>query len=205
MPGPSLTTDAIILLKRPAADTFQSFTAFSPVHGALRLLQRIPKKPAPASVSLDLFDEVSLLLEGAPQGDAWFVKEPRLLVRHGGIGRDYDALVRASALATLVARNPVAEESRASVHALLQTALSAFATSARPDTVYFKSLYRFARDEGYPVKQQWFPALSAADRETAAALLNRPLAAQTATPADVSRLLSALETYLRHHTEIHLD
>ena len=205
MSGPSLTTDAIILLKRPAADAFQTFSVFSPGHGLLRVLQRIPQKPTPSHVALDLFDEASFLLGGAPQGDAWFVKEPRLLARHGGIGRNYEALVRASSFATLVTRNPVPEESRPAVHALLRTAFAAFASSAPPDIVYLKSLYCFARDEGFPVKQQWFPALTPPDRGLAASLLNLPLASQTAAPADTARLLLHLEDYLRRHTEIVLD
>ena len=204
MAGPSLTTDAIVLRTWPPTDTFQTFTIFTPDHGALRVLQRIPKKPS-AHLALDLFDEVTLLLEGTPQGDAWFVKEARLLTRHAGIGRRYESLLHASALATLVTRNPGADESHAAVHALLHTAFVAFATSDRPDIVYLKSLYRFARDEGHPLKQQWFPELPAADRPLAAALVNQPLSAQTVAPADVTRLLRSLESYLRHHTEIHLD
>lgn len=205
MPGPSLITDALVLRTWPPTDTFQSFTVFTSEHGALRIIQRIPKKPSSAHLALDLFDEVSLLLEGAPQGDAWFVKEARLLTRHAGIGRRYESLLHASAFATLVTRNPGPEESYPSIHALLRTIFAAFATSDRPDIVYLKSLYRFARDEGHPLKQQWFPALPAADRPLAAALVNQPLAAQTAAPADVARLLRSLEDYLRHHTEIHLD
>jgi len=203
--GPSLTTDAIILLKRPAADAFQTFSVFASSHGLLRVIQRIPQKPTASHVTLDLFDEVTFLLEGAPQGDAWFVKETRLLARHGGIGRNYEALVRASSFATLVSRNPVPEESRPAVHALLHTAFTSFASSGQPEIVYLKSLYCFARDEGYPVKQEWFPALPADDRPLAIALINQPLASQTTSATDATRLLLRLEDYLRRHTEIVLD
>lgn len=205
MRGPSLTTDALVLRPWPPTDTFQAFTVFTPEHGALRVLQRIPKKPSADHLALDLFDEVSLLLEGTPSGDAWFVKEARLITRHAGIGRRYEALLQASAFAALALRNPGADESHATIYALLRTAFTAFASSDRPDIVYLKSLYCFARDEGHPLKQQWFPALPAADRPLAIALINQPLATQTAAPADVTRLLRRLEDYLRHHTEIHLD
>ena len=122
--------------------------------------------------------------------------------RHADLGRSYDALRFASALAALVARNPVEEESRAAVTDLLRGALAAFASGARPDIVYFKSVYRFARGEGYPLKQQWFPTLPSADRTTVATLLNRPLAEQTAEAAAVARLQRRLDEYLRGHTEI---
>jgi hypothetical protein len=105
----------------------------------------------------------------------------------------------------VIARNPVSPESRGSVAALFRTALAAFAEAARPDIVHFKSLYRFARDEGYPVKQEWLPGLAAEDREVAGFLLNRPLSEQTAAVDIVSRLHRLLEDYLRGNTEILLD
>ena len=215
MPGLPLQTDAFVLLKRPPSDAFQGFNVFSAEHGALLVHQRLPKNPArqkstsanssATTIALDLFDEVSLRLESSNQGQTWFVQEVLLITRHADIGRSYATLCDASALAALVARNPVHEDSRDAVAALLRTAFASFAGGARPDLVWFKSLYRFARDEGYPVKQQWFPTLPAADREAVATLLNRPLAEQTATPAVVSRLQNRLEEYLRGHTEILLD
>lgn len=205
MPALPLHTTAFVLQKRPPADTFQTLTVFSPEHGPLLVLQRLSKKSSAASAPLDLFDEASLDLESSNQGQTWFVRESRLIARHTDLGRSYDTLRHASALAALIARNPVPEESRVQSADLLRTALAAFASGARSDFVWFKTLYRFARDQGYPIKEHWFPALPAADRETAAAVLNRPLAEQTATPAIVARLTARLEEYLRGHTEILLE
>jgi len=205
VPAQTLATDAFVLLKRPPAEAFQSFTVFSAEHGALLVLQRIAKKSASTAIALDLFDEASLQLESSNQGRTWFVKETRLITRSAGIGRSYESLRAASSLTALIARNPVHEESRPAVAALLRTAFGALAAGARPDVVFFKSLYCFARDEGYPLKQQWFPTLPASDREVVAALLNRPLAEQTAEPLAVARLQRRLEEYLGGHTEILLD
>jgi hypothetical protein len=205
MPGRLLQTDAFVLLRRPPADAFQSFTVFSPEHGGLFVLQRVPKKPSSAWLPLDLFDEVALQLESSNQGQTWFVQEARLMVRHAAIGRSYDALRFASAFAALIGRNPVPEESRRPVGTLLHSVFAAFATAPRPDIVFFKGLYCFARDEGYPVKQEWAAALSATDRAGVAVLLNQPLAAQTAPETEVARLQRNLEDYLRGYTEILLD
>ena len=212
MPGLPLQTDGFVLLKRPPSDSFQGFNVFSAEHGAFLVHQRLPKRSAAkagktgaTTVALDLFDEVSLRLESSNQGQTWFVQETRLVTRHADLGRSYETLRHASALAALVARNPVHEDGRTQVAALLRQAFASFAAGARPDFVWFKSLYCFARDEGYPVKQQWFPTLPAADREADATLLNRPLAAQTATVAAVTRLQKRLEEYLTGHTEILLD
>lgn len=202
MPAQTLQTDGFVLLKRAPSDSFQSFTLFSAEHGSLLILQRIGKKATAGSVPLDLFDEVTLMLESSNQGQTWFVKEARLIARPVGIGRGYESLRFASVLSGLVARNQVEPESRERVATLLRTAFAAFAAGARPDVVYFKSLYVFARDEGYPLNQDWFPTLSAEDRAAVATLLNRPLAEQTATPALVTRLQAQLERYLSGHTDI---
>lgn len=202
MPALPLQTEAFVLLKRPPSDAFQSLTVFSAEHGLLLVLQRLSKKSSATSVALDLFDEAALDLESTNQGQTWFVRDARLVARHAGLGRSYDTLSRASALAQLLVRNPVPEESRAAAAELLRTALAALAAGARPDCVWFKSLYRFARDQGYPLKEQWFPTQPAADRDALATLVNRPLAEQTAAPTLVARLTNRLGEYLHGHTEI---
>ena len=63
-------------------------------------------------------------------------------------------------------------------------------------------LYLFARDEGYPVKQEWLPSLAAPDRAIAGAVLNRRLDEQASPAADVARIRASLEGYLESSTEI---
>lgn len=146
------------------------------------------------------------MLESANQGSATsFVKETRVLTRLTEIGKSYESLRLASTLARVVARNPIGEESRASVYDLLRRAFTAFAIFDRPDIVYLKSLYKFCRDEGYPLKQAWVPGLAPSDQSSLVLLLNRPLSDQTADPKVVERLHRGLETYLRRETEIDLD
>jgi hypothetical protein len=208
MPAQPLQTEAFVLVRRPAAEPFHAFLLFSPEHGALLALQRAPRKPGPGHVALDLFDEASLHLESSNQGRTWFVREARVLSRSRGIGRSYEALQAASSFAALIARNPVEASSRAGVASLLRTVFAALATEAPPAVVRFKSLYRFASEEGYPVKQQWLPSLPAGPRAQAELLLRTPLAALdgNAVPMPAcEHLQRRLETYLRENTEILLD
>lgn len=210
MSGRPLQTEAFVLLKRPPTNSFQTFTLFSEEHGALLALQRIAKRSAANHLVLDLFDEVAVSLETSNQGSTWFIKEVRLLARPANIGRGYETLRFASVFATLIARNPVHEDTRASVAALLRTAFAAFAASSRPDIVFFKSLYCFARDEGYPVKQEWLVSLAPDLRASAEHLLRTPLAdleiLSSKNPESATHLLlPRLEAYLRTHTEILLD
>jgi len=202
VPGQTLSAEAFVLEQRPPSDSFQGLTLFSPEHGLLRTLLRVPRRPSPHHVAPDLFDQVAGLFESSNQGRTWFVKEIRITRRHTAIGRSYEALLFASALAAVVVRNAGGEESRQPVALLLRSALEAFSAGVRPDVVYLKSLYRFARDEGYPVKQEWLPALDAADRAAAADLLNQPVAAQGQPPAVAARLRRSLENYLAANTEI---
>jgi hypothetical protein len=199
--GHTLQTDAIVIDRRPAMDSFQTFHAFSPNEGVLTILLRVPKKSG-SSASLDLFDTAGFLLESANQGRTWFVKEHRVNVRRTGIGKSYLALASACDLCAIIGRNPVHEESRPKVAHLLSVALDAFEAAQRADIVLFKALFRFARDEGYPVRQEWMPMLVSDDRDRAEALLAAPADQVSAAEADVSRLIRRLKDYLRGHSEL---
>lgn len=204
MPGQQLQTTAFILAKQPSgSDSFEQLTVFSAEHGVLLCLRRIPQGKA-TTTPLDLFDETELWLESSNQGRTWFIKEHRLIRRHDGIGRSYEALRAAAALGSLLTRNPVPDESREAVAGLLRTSFAALADGGRPDVVWLKALYCLLRDEGYPVKQQWWPQLTAPDRDTAAHLLNQPLAAQTADAAAVAQITRRLEGWVEAETEIRL-
>ncbi|HWA29230.1 MAG TPA: hypothetical protein VG734_26505 [Lacunisphaera sp.] len=204
MPGQQLQTTAFILARQPSgSDAFEQLTAFSAEHGVLILLRRIKQgKSGPSP--LDLFDEAEFRLESSNQGRTWFISEHRLIQRHDGIGRSYETLKSAAALGTLLSRNPVPDESRAAVADLLRTSLGALATGGRPDIIWLKALYCLLRDEGYPVKQQWWPALPEAERDFAALVLNQPVAGQTATAGEVARITRRLEDWVRAETEIRL-
>lgn len=204
MPHPLQTTGFILGRQPSGSDSFEQLAVFSESDGLLVCLRRVSAKAATAATPLDLFDEAELWLESSTQGRTWFIKEHRHLVRRPGLGRSYDALSAAAQLARLVQRNPVPDESRAPIAALLRQSLGALEAGARPDIVWIKALFCFLRDEGYPVKQQWWPQLSAADRAAAAQLLNQPAAAQNPEPVLVAHLIEQLEHWVATDTELRL-
>ncbi|MBA4138635.1 MAG: hypothetical protein C0518_15120 [Opitutus sp.] len=205
MPGQQLQTAAIVLGRQPSgSDAFEQLTAFSEQDGMLLCLRRVATKAATASTPLDLFDEADLWLESSSQGRTWFIKEHRHLTRRPSLGRSYAALQAAAQLARLIQQNPVPDESRMPIAALLRQTLTTLEGGARPDLVWFKALFCFLRDEGYPVKQQWWQQLSATDRDAATSLLNQPIAAQDPAPPLVARLTQRLETWVAGDTEIRL-
>jgi hypothetical protein len=210
MPAPLHHTEAHLLSLAPHTGDHLVLTCFSPTDGLLTALLRSHRSaprsprpaPAPSSPPPDLFDRLALELNHAraapASGGLWFVREHRVLVRHTGIGRDYATLAAASRLARVVAQNPVPEDSRAAIDMLLTQAFAAFARpAARPDLVFFKSLYCLARDEGLPLKQHWLPALPASDRTLVGSALSLPSDAPEAPPpSDLARLTQSLEAYL---------
>lgn len=203
MPGQPLQTTALVLGRQASAsDSFEQLTLFSEEHGLLLGLRRLSTKTA--TPPLDLFDEAELALESSSQGRTWFIKEHRHLRRHPGIGRSYEALRAAAALAGLVSHNPVPDESRAPIAALLRQSLAALEAGARPDLVWLKALFLFLRDEGYPVKQDWWQQLPAAERDAAARILHQPIAGQSPDAALVARLTQRLHDWVATDTEIRL-
>ena len=206
MPGQQLQVTAFVLGRAPSgSDAFEQVTVFSPDQGVLPCLRRHARKAASvAAIPLDLFDEAELWLESSNQGRTWFIKEHRHLTRHPGIGGSYAALRAGAALAALLTRNPVPDDSREAVAALLRQSLAALGAGGRPDIVWFKALFCLLRDEGHPVKQQWWTQLPAAERDDAAKLLNEPVSGQTLAPDAVSRLTQRLEAWVHAETDIKL-
>lgn len=201
MPGLSLQVQGFVLEKSPRGDRFQPLALFSPEQGLLRCYQRISlRNPGPA---IDLFDELSATLTSSNQGHTWFFKELHVDNRHPGIGLRFEALAEASAFAALIARNPTHQEGREGICRLLRDSLAALEGGAPPAIVGLKALYSFARDEGYPVKEEWLAGLRGTEREHAAALLHTPIASIEAERADhAPRILARLRRYLKESTEL---
>lgn len=212
MPQQLQTTAFVLARQVSGSDSFEQLSLFCATHGLLQVLARLPrantparrKSPAPGEARLDLFDEAEFWLESSNQGRTWFIKEHRIVVRPDGLGRSYDSLRAASALASLLLRNPAPDESREPLAQLLRQTFAALASRHRPDLVWLKTLFCFLRDEGYPVKQQWWPALTTSERAAAALYLNQPLAGQDPDRAVVARLTRSLEDWLRAETELRL-
>lgn len=205
MAAQQLQTTAFILGRQPSgSDAFEQLHAFSASDGMLLCLRRVAAKSGTGAPPIDLFDETELWLESSSQGRTWFVKEHRHVARHQGIGRSYAALQAAAALARLIQRNPVPDDSRAPITALLRQSLTALDLGGRPDLVWFKALFCFLRDEGYPVKQHWWPQLEAGDRAAVAQILAQPLAEQNPEPALVEHLTQLLSRWVAGDTEIKL-
>jgi len=85
---------------------------------------------------------------------------------------------------------------------LAERSLAAFARILRPEVTHFKSLYLFARAEGYPVKEHMLAGWPADDRRLAQRLLAEPLEGDQPPVDEAKRLLERLQHYIAAYTDI---
>ena len=204
MPGPTLLIDGYVLRREPTGENWVRVTLLSPEAGVVHFLQRFARR-SPSSTPIDLFDRVTATLERKTPSGVWFAREARVTARHPGLGRRYPVLREACAFAWILSSNPVHEDSRESVFKLLGHGLQAWERGEREDVVAFKCLYIFARDEGYAVKEGWWPQLPEQERIRAASLVNLPIQDQETDPEQVASIRRSLEHYLVHFTDIRLE
>lgn len=182
----------LVLGREPSGESHLLLTLLEPGEGVLRCLARASRRAG--TVQPDLFDEAELTLERAAGGANRFVREYRPLRRQPGIGRSHTALERASRLAGVVRRNPPPPESAPVAYEIVRETLAAMAERPRPDAAYVKALWLLLKDGGWPVEAHWLGRLGSR-RETAAAVLSRPLDSQEADPAAVADLAADLERW----------
>ncbi len=172
--------------------------------GTLRAWLRFSRRQAGAQPLPDLFDRLDAVLETRNEGRTWFLREYAVARRHPGIGAGYRILRFASRFASLLLNNPLHAEAGHPLFERFGKALEAWESGAPPEIVYFKLLYLHARDEGFPVREDWWQTLPASQRAEAERRLRRPLKDQTSNGADndTDTLIRSLENWLQGTQEI---
>lgn len=201
-----LQAEVLVLTRGEPRESCTPYEVLCVQQGVLRILQRRGK--GSGGPTLDLFDKAFLELSGEGGQAPWFVKEVRIDKRHTGIAARYEALALASRFTTLLARNPLPDYGREKINELASNAVASFSNHPQlAEIVYLKACFSFAKDEGYPMRQQWLADLHGSLRDEAQTLLSSTLLTlETETwarPAAV-KLIPRLEHYIREHTDIHL-
>lgn len=196
-----LQAEGTVLATAPSGERFVRLHVVSAEAGRLTCMWRRSSKQAGGGP--DLFDDVTLWLEASARAEAWFVREYRLRRRRAGIARRYESLRRAVRLGDLLWRNLLHAEFSEPVACLAVEALDALDARSCPRVVYLKALYRFAREEGYAVAQQWLAGLPIRERARADTILHSPADQLTADDdALAGDLAEKLERWLRGETDI---
>ncbi len=201
MAGAAVQVSGIILKHEPSGEKFERLYLLTRDRGLVLMLMRRPSAKSSSSIP-DIFDQVELLADQRPGSDFGFVKEARILRKRTGLGTSYPALARASEFALLLSRNLPREAQTDAIYTLCEKALDAWEGGLQPDIVFFKSLYLFARKEGYPVSQEWLNQLPDSGKRQVKSLINQPVQDITLEPRQVIAWIGQLKHYITHHTDI---
>ena len=166
---------ALILSLTPSGESFLMLTVLSPEAGVFYCLKRISKNKPAATASPDLFDTAEIELETSKQSSgARFIRDYRPLHRRTTIGHNYHKLQAASEFCNILTKNAPEMGDYATLYHLAERSLDAFAERATPTIVLLKSVYLLLKDEGYPVRESWWPQVPKHLRQTTKQLLNQP-------------------------------
>ena len=173
MSAPAITERALVLRVAASGESFHKIDILTPESGVTLCLKRISKKSS-HSAAPDLFDTAEIHLETSKQGTARFVKDYQLVHRRNCIGQSYRKLQHASDFCALIAQNGPHMADPAALYHITERTLDAFAERDVPSIVLLKAIYILLKDEGYPVRESWWPQLTANLREPAKQFINQP-------------------------------
>lgn len=165
--------EALVLQTEPSGESFLKLHLLTIEHGIFLCLKRVPKKSGRTTVP-DIFDQAVVELEQSKQGTLQFVKDYQLIKRRDAIGQSYQSLQDAASLSRLLVRNAAHMPESEALFELTTQALDAFTAGKASEVVLLKALFRLLKDEGYPVRESWWPRLPQKLRQPAKTLLSEP-------------------------------
>jgi len=203
MASPTRTLQGVVLSREESGEGSLRIRVFSSDEGLVLVYKRLASKRASGSLP-DLFDEVELRLSRPRTGSdsVSFVSEWRPLTRRPELARGQSRLGTASALSLLYQRNGAHLAEPAPAAKLLADALDSLVAGYSPVAIYLKALYRFARVEGFPVKEAWWQSLSLVQKQNAAEILNVPLRDLVQEKYATEEILESLKLWLNAETEL---
>lgn len=206
MGSPARILEGTVLRRDESGENRLHIRFFTPREGLIHLLKPLPSKRASAALP-DLFDDLEVRLSRSRAGgDAYgpsFVSEWRTLRSRPELARGRGRLEVASALSRFYLDNGAHLSEPSPAARLLVLALDSLAAGHAPPVVLLKTLYRFARMEGYPAKEAWWRSLSPEEASRAAELLNtslEKLAPESLSAA--SETLDSLRRWLNAETDL---
>lgn len=199
-----ILSDAIVLKLTPTGERFTQVNLLTSQHGLFSLLKRNQNKAN--AFSIDLFDQGEAHIDNKPGENAnqGFLNDFHVSKKRSGLGKNYRLLQAASWMSGLLLANPIHEETTEDLLRLAERAFDALNDGRPPQAVMLKTLYVFARDEGYPILEDWASKLSPQIASKVATLLKTPLAEIQLDEASQKSAFASLAHYVEHHTHIRL-
>ncbi len=181
----------IIIGMKPHAELFLYVQFLSEKTGIISALVRTSKKLSVTAP--DLFDYGRFTLKTGKAGNVCFLENFDLIERFQHIGRHFRRLEDASLLCKIIRLNAGHLESHATVTNLLLRALKNINEGKDSKLVCLKMLYLLARDEGFPVREEWLADLPLERKFPVESML----ASSFGSDLDSNSVASALDSLLR--------
>ena len=150
--------EALVLKMEPTGESFLKLHILTTGSGVFLCLKRVPKKGLHSSIP-DIFDQALITLETSQQGTMRFVKEYQITQRREQIGHNYKSLSSASFFSQLLVSNAEHLPESKTLFNLTARSFDAFAAGKVPEIVLLKSLYLVLTNEGFPVRESWWPTV----------------------------------------------
>jgi hypothetical protein len=150
--------ESLVLKTAPSGESFLKLYLLTIQNGVFLCLKRIPKKALHSSIP-DIFDQALITLETSQQGTMRFVKEYQITQRREQIGHNHRSLSSASFFSQLLVSNAAHLPESKTLFNLTARSFDAFAAGKVPEIVLLKSLYLVLTNEGFPVRESWWPTV----------------------------------------------
>ena len=172
----------VVLSREALGERFLKIRIFDPIDGLKASLfgLRSRHKISPP----DMFDDVECILRPVKTDSSLpFVQDFRIVKSYRELATKPKVFVTASEIARFYLNNGSHLLDPGPRLKLLNAALDSFQRTDFPQVVLLKLYYRFARDEGLPVRESWLISLPQSLLDLTIAILRRPVH-QTSVDAD---------------------
>lgn len=170
----SETHTVLVLRKEPSGESFLKLHLLGSELGCQLCLKRVATKNRSTKAAPDLFDTAEVRLDTSKYGTAQFIAEYQVVRRRNEIGLSYRTLQLASSLSKLLIANGSHMADLPALYQLAERSMNAFADRLEPSVVFLKGLFLLLKEEGYPVRESWWPDLPSHIRGPVRELLREP-------------------------------
>ena len=188
---PFSTDCATVLDREIRGESSVYITAFAHDIGLMRMMKKCSAKRT--AYLPDLFDDISVSGEMQSPTSLKFARDFEIIKRRNEIATNYNSFEQACQISIAVAKNGVHIEDTAKLSNNLRSALDAIANGASAEIVRLKFMYLLAKNEGYPVKEDFYARLPQPQKELFSILIKNPA---SELKEYATRTTPILETYL---------
>ena len=197
---PFSTDCATVLNREFRGETSVYITAFAHDLGLMRMMKKCSAKKT--SSLPDLFDDIAIAGEMQSPTSLKFARDFDIIKRRNDIATNYDSFEQACKISLSVVKNGAHIENSARLSTQLRSALDAIANGASAEIVRLKFMYLLAKNEGYPVKEDFYARLSQPQKELFSLLIKLPALELKDYATRTSPILESYLNWLYSNTDI---